>query len=110
MGPPNHPLLQSWGYARFTIKAFIVFVGIMTITLLFKDISKPIDDARLAIYSRWWGAPLLFFVFLPFYMMYEIVRYRLWGDICETQPDPRRFGKPTAGAAPSRRSQRKRGN
>lgn len=90
MGPPNHPLSQSWGHLRFLCKAFLVFVAVLTIALLFKDVSKPVDEARAAVYARWWAAPLLFIVFLPFYLMYELIRYKLWQEIEAQQPDPRK--------------------
>lgn len=69
-----------------------MFAGVMGLCLLFKDVSKPIDTARAIVYERWWAAPLLYFLFLPFYLMYEIVRYRLWSDIETLHPDPRQQG------------------
>lgn len=90
MGPPNHPLNQPWGHVRFAAKSFLVFVAITTIVLLFKDVSKPIDQARQLVYDRWWALPLLFAGFLPFYLIFEVVRYKLWQDIEERHPDPRR--------------------
>lgn len=107
MGPPDHPLSRPWGHVRFIAKAFVVFVAIMTVVLLFKDISKPIDDARAAIYSRWWGAPLLFLVFLPFYLIYEVVRFQLWREIEKRQPDPQRRPVKRPGAPPARSGKRR---
>lgn len=103
-GPPDHPLNQPWRHVRFIAKAFIVVVATMTVTLLFKNISKPVDEARAAVYARWWGAPLLFVAFVPPYLVYELVRFRLWRARDRAHPDPCRRPAKRPGGPPPRRS------
>lgn len=73
MGDATSPLEKSFGQIRFVIKSMVVFSVILGAGGLLKDWSKPIDDARVLVFSVWWGLPLLFTTFLPIHLIYEII-------------------------------------
>lgn len=73
MEEKQSPLEQPFGQIRFVVKSAVVFLGILGLAALLKDFSKPIDEARLLIFSVRWGLPLLFMAFLPLHLVYELI-------------------------------------
>lgn len=91
------------------LKSFLVFVTILTIVLAFKDVSKVVDNARLWVYDRWWGAPLMFACFLPLHLVYEVLLLRRGAEldakrVSKRAPKPIvRNSRPSAVRRPAKR-------